>query len=431
MSRSAADDRKRPPPPSEDDGGGKRPAAAKSEDEDTCWLCLDAVHETGAPLRRECSCRGGSGFAHLPCLVEYAKDWSQKHERDMVKFGRVWKDCPNCEQEYGDQLGFDMATAMGEFVQSKYPESKIHTLASLLISLLNLMQRKNVPNMRELARGRTERILEMVAEMKAEQSPLPHFARNVEFQAYFTQAFITLDEGSASEAVLQLEQCLGIARGLENAGFVYAVEAVLARAKSRCDGESNGDASEELEHNRKLHKTCVATAGEGDLSTITSGGLLAASLKAAHHGIEAERLLTKLATSSKRVLGPERDETKQILAELKYCKKRSIGIKSREGGDFQALRCDENSGEYLVKNKSGETFSVAAGDVIFAPGTPVICNGLEASSQFNGKIGDVRSFDEPSQSYKIYFEEGELEPQLICGKFLRILFELPPRPSEC
>ena len=82
---------KRPPPPSgdEDDGGGKRPAvmasAASDEEEDVCWLCLDAEHESGQPLRRDCSCRGGSGLAHLPCIVDYAKQKNEQwRARDMV-----------------------------------------------------------------------------------------------------------------------------------------------------------------------------------------------------------------------------------------------------------------------------------------------------------------------------------------------------------
>ena len=76
---------KRLPPPRNDGGGGKRPAAAvptppsDDDEEDVCWLCLeDGRDESGQPLRRDCSCRGGSGWAHLPCIVEYAK---QKNEQ--------------------------------------------------------------------------------------------------------------------------------------------------------------------------------------------------------------------------------------------------------------------------------------------------------------------------------------------------------------
>ena len=86
-----------------DDGGGKRPASSSSavalksgeeEEEDTCWLCLDAQHESEQPLRRDCSCRGTGGFAHLPCIVDYGKQYSQQHLGDMNKFKEPWKKCP-------------------------------------------------------------------------------------------------------------------------------------------------------------------------------------------------------------------------------------------------------------------------------------------------------------------------------------------------
>ena len=61
----------------------------------------------------------------------------------------------------------------------------------------------------------------------------------------------------------------------------------------------------------------------------------------------------------------------------------------------------------------------------FALGTPVICDGLKASTHLNGKIGDIRSYDEDIEGFKIYFEEEGLEPWPLKAKFLRILFELP------
>lgn len=55
------------------------PNATKVPDDAFCWIC----HEDGTKewpgdqtgfqeLKRDCSCRGSSGFAHWSCLVEYA-----------------------------------------------------------------------------------------------------------------------------------------------------------------------------------------------------------------------------------------------------------------------------------------------------------------------------------------------------------------------
>lgn len=46
-------------------------------------------------------------------------------------------------------------------------------------------------------------------------------------------------------------------------------------------------------------------------------------------------------------------------------------------------------------------------------------------SHLNGKIGDIRSWDEASECFKVHFEDEGLEPCPVKDKFLRILFELP------
>ena len=44
----------------------------------SCWICLEEeADDSGEPLRRDCSCRGGSGWAHVACLVEYSKEKSK------------------------------------------------------------------------------------------------------------------------------------------------------------------------------------------------------------------------------------------------------------------------------------------------------------------------------------------------------------------
>jgi hypothetical protein len=70
----------------------------------SCWICLEeGPDETGAPLVRDCSCRGSAGFAHLSCLVKYAETQSKNaFERafesgaiDYVAMVEGFKKCPN------------------------------------------------------------------------------------------------------------------------------------------------------------------------------------------------------------------------------------------------------------------------------------------------------------------------------------------------
>ena len=48
-----------------------------------CWICLcEDPDDQGKPIVRDCSCRGNdAGFAHLSCLVDYAKMKSAEVER--------------------------------------------------------------------------------------------------------------------------------------------------------------------------------------------------------------------------------------------------------------------------------------------------------------------------------------------------------------
>jgi hypothetical protein len=68
-----------------------------------------------------------------------------------------------------------------------------------------------------------------------------------------------------------------------------------------------------------MYESYVAKYGKEGKTTITSGVTLAIALWEAKQPMEAERLLTRLATVSKRVLGPQHNTTKQVKSWLKNC----------------------------------------------------------------------------------------------------------------
>lgn len=74
----------------------RAPPAKKSNDDDEsqseCWICLDGgPDEGGGPLRRDCSCRGQSGFAHLSCLEQYAAQKSKDGFDPWEHKGNPWR----------------------------------------------------------------------------------------------------------------------------------------------------------------------------------------------------------------------------------------------------------------------------------------------------------------------------------------------------
>ena len=78
----------------------KRTVSEAGLDAPCCWLCLEeGPDESGAPLVRNCSCRGLSGFAHLSCLQKYAESEGRRaYDRAIIDPSDVAKafiTCPN------------------------------------------------------------------------------------------------------------------------------------------------------------------------------------------------------------------------------------------------------------------------------------------------------------------------------------------------
>lgn len=83
----------------------------------TCYFCLDdCPDDAGQPLVRDCSCRGDSaGFAHLPCIIQYANEKSKQANAmspvALTAFAVPWKTCPNCKQPYKNKLSLNLTSA--------------------------------------------------------------------------------------------------------------------------------------------------------------------------------------------------------------------------------------------------------------------------------------------------------------------------------
>ena len=74
------------------ENSGKIERATKELDEPpTCYICL----EGGDGLVRECNCRGNTGFAHLECLIQYAKTLTPQNS-----FSFRWHSCRNCRSSF-------------------------------------------------------------------------------------------------------------------------------------------------------------------------------------------------------------------------------------------------------------------------------------------------------------------------------------------
>jgi hypothetical protein len=82
-----------------------------------------------------------------------------------------------------------------------------------------------------------------------------------------------------------------------------------AVATSKYEG---GNSEELLEASRELYEIRIAEYGEGNEQTIEAGKFYAIRLRNANRGDEARELLMKLLATSKQVLGPHHNTTKDI-----------------------------------------------------------------------------------------------------------------------
>ncbi len=65
--------------------------------------------------------RAVQGFAHLSCLVNFAQ---HKYRPGHTLF-KPWKNCPNCLQEYQNEVAIELADKFVSFAENKYPNDKV------------------------------------------------------------------------------------------------------------------------------------------------------------------------------------------------------------------------------------------------------------------------------------------------------------------
>jgi hypothetical protein len=286
-----------------------------------CYLCLDGGDdETNQPLRRDCACRGtDAGFVHLSCLTNYAETKS-KQTTEMNDFIMPWNSCPNCHQDYRNDLAVDIASKFVSFVRQQYPQDTQRQVESLYLKLCAFTSMLNrLQPVRKREAGITANVLlSLIERMKRELSPLSDRYSQVEAYAYNTHGRIAADEGteeSARRAVVHFERVLVVCKAIGDDQGIASAKSNIALAKSKYKGGSN---EEELKASQELYEILVAKYGEEHEYTILAGKNYAIDLHKANRGDEARDLLTKLLAMSKQVLGPEHNITKDIASALKW-----------------------------------------------------------------------------------------------------------------
>ncbi|KAL3788404.1 hypothetical protein ACHAW5_001016 [Stephanodiscus triporus] len=388
-----------------------------------------------------------------------------------VPFVKPWEYCPNCKQQYQRQLSLDMSSSFVTFAEATYghPENskwdKIRVMQSLrskIVTLVNNIFRplscQDAGMLKMECETLIKKLLSMVEQIKKDEKMdgwvhMPHTSIEYKFsniigyfEAFGYECFGTimaLDETEESDeiAIKHFE----VARILYN---IFGMKELSKEMESRIadittrsawsnEDEANVCATTLLQNARINYETCLASSEMTSIMTINSGLHYARMLRKANRGIEAERLLMKLATGSRRVHGPEHNCTTSIEDLLKKSKLR-LCLLLPDGKPCQALRY-ENDGEICVltgpitepREMDDERMVRVTSDLIQPIlGCPVICHGLVSASHLNGKVGDVRA-SHKNGGLAVHFEDKRQKPALVKPENLRIAFELPTEGSSC
>lgn len=417
----------------------------------------------GKPIVRDCACRGqDAGFAHISCIIKYAQKKSEE-ATDSAEFVTPWEKCPNCIQCFQNDLAIHLSDAFVSYAKNIYGYSgnelqdKIKVMEALRTQIqANLSAATHVTLTREIkdAKDKIENLIHKLLAL-VDQAKEEHDLRGwelkppttYEFQEY---SYICLTfEAFGYHDLAQLYSVDPSKEGRKTeigyysrARAIYDVFGDEVQSKLMTDNihrvraESGGDEGRNLKVCENIYHHALESAGQNATETILTGYNYAVSLLNVYHSIEAERLLTKLAATSRQVYGEEHNCTNITVELLKKCKTRLVRVPLAHldaDRDFQALRY-ENDGEIcvvtgpIIGNEKGQMCRVASAMIHPTLGCPVVCHGLINAPHLNEKLGEVRSCKHEDGSggdrFGVHFEEKGLKPVAVKPQNLRIAFEL-------
>jgi hypothetical protein len=232
----------------------------------------------------------------------------------MIAFRKPWKECSSCHQEYQNKLAIDIASEFVSFVRRQYPDDtkrQVEALHTKLNALDSMFQR--LQPVQKIEAGVTANVLLSLIDRMRAVAPLTKRYSKIEADAYNVHGCIALDEGtyeSARRAVAHFENQLEVIEAIGDAEDIAIAKSNIAYAKSMYESGNNNE--ELMKASQELYEIRVAELGEENEYTIIAGMSYAINLHKANRGGEAMELLTKLLATSKQVLGPHHNITKEV-----------------------------------------------------------------------------------------------------------------------
>ena len=326
-------------------------------------------------------------------------------------------------------LSRELASAFVEFAEENYEYNTAYNLEALLLKLESL----NKKGTKGLATG--YKMIFIIEQLKRASPPPPQRGRilfGIESAVYNSMGIIHMKVGNYEESVrcFQTYYDVSLRDARIDTSAVANAERNLALAKKKLANGQNVISSEKM---LESVKTVYERKHRGKDSTdaLRHGTLYAHELKKkVHQGLEMERLLMELSAMSRRIHGPDHEETKKLINSLQKCQRRIVSIHGQ--GQCLALRYEGCGNQFLrvrgpIIEPEHKQVTFKTKKYVPALGTPVIIEGMQhPNTHLNGKVGEIQSWDKESHCFTVRFEDKSLDPCSIHKKKVRILFELPP-----
>ena len=316
-------------------------ASRNSSSECCCWLCLEEGPDaSGMPLVRDCSCRGSSGFAHISCIIRYAESDGRQTYQNCGNIGTAFQQCPNCKQEYYNELRYNLESARVSFVEKEFTNDHMLRLRALIHRVRVL----DVENTADRAEGETiaAKMISILEEMKSHPSMQEHDVwkrggyMKMEAVVLYVIGLFKMNIGSTES----LQEALGYFGSAIELFTLIGDEINLMTARKNLSKVESSLYGKELRHNdesdlhlcQKQYDYWRGKLGEHHPIAIRRGELLAQTLYSLNQGVAAESLLTKLAETSRQVHGHNHNSTLSVTSALRDIKeqRRSVCVDSKE-----------------------------------------------------------------------------------------------------
>lgn len=313
-------------------------------------------------MRRDCSCRGSFGHAHLHCLVNYAKDKSYQIDETcidtrMAKFRTTWKVCHNCKQLYRGQLRIDMANKFVKFADDapKHHEpfwfSPEHEYNEFMLSLLALEEKQDaLANVREAHDSEENRdavrdiavqMLVRVAKIKSDKSIMKivekhgMYLSRLEMMANTNLGDITPDHDKRKQKYYQrAANIMDDAMPSKSSASYELAQLVMKEALNIKLDRSSHYEDLRSAYERNIEQR-IKEHGINDFRSMKFKLTLAFHMAMngpAGASLQAERMLITLHNQAKLSLGEKHDFVKKIKVRLDFLRMRLVRIVSAEPG---------------------------------------------------------------------------------------------------